>query len=216
MTLELSKQGINIFNHFAHEYDEWFNNNRFAWLSDIEAVRRFIPDTGIGIEIGGGTGLFSEPLGIKIVVEPAEGMAKIAKSHGLTVMRAIAEQLPFADNSIDYALMVNVICFLINPLTALKEVERILKEEGRIIVAMIDKESYLGRKYEQNKGSNKFYESAVFYSAHHIIELLTGLGFHNIQTCQTIFSDVQNMVKPDVVFEGHGKGGFVVLAGIKG
>ena len=216
MKQEFSQININIFDRFALEYDEWFDNNRFAYLSEIEAVRRFIPSTGIGIEIGGGTGRFTEPLRIKIVVEPAEGMVQIAKSHGITVIRALAEQLPFADSSIDYALMVNVICFLSDPLTALKEVRRILKEDGRIIIAIIDKESQLGRKYEHSEGSNKFYSQAVFYSTQQVKEFLNSLNFQHIQICQTIFNDVNAMVKPDTVLEGHGKGGFVVLSGIKG
>ncbi|MBI5192843.1 MAG: class I SAM-dependent methyltransferase [Nitrospirae bacterium] len=216
MKQELSQNNIKIFNHFTHEYDEWFDINRFAYLSEIEAVRRFLPCTGIGIEIGGGTGRFSEPLGVKIVVEPAGGMTQVAKLRGLEVIRAIAEQLPFADSSIDYALMVNVICFLSDPLTALNEVRRILKPDGCIIIAIIDKESQLGRKYEHSKGAHKFYSQAIFYSTQQVKEFLNTLNFQNIQICQTIFNDVNNMDKPDPVLEGFGSGGFVVLSGIKG
>ena len=43
-----------MFNQFAREYDHWFVENSFAYLSEVEAIRRFIPDTGLGVEIGAG------------------------------------------------------------------------------------------------------------------------------------------------------------------
>ena len=108
-----SLPGISVFDRFAREYDDWFVENSSAYLSEVEAIRRFIPDTGLGVEIGAGTGRSSTPFGIKIGIEPAKGMARIAQSLGLHIIRALAENLPFKDESIDYILMVTVICFLI-------------------------------------------------------------------------------------------------------
>ena len=115
---------------------------------EVEAIRRFIPDSGLGVEIGAGTGRFSIPFGIKTGIEPSEGMARLAQSRGLFIIRALAEELPFADKSIDYILMVTIICFLADLPTALREACRILKPGGRLIIGFIDRESRLGRKYE--------------------------------------------------------------------
>ena len=54
MVKELSLPGITVFDRFVREYDHWFVENSFAYLSEVEAIRRVIPDTGLGVEIGAG------------------------------------------------------------------------------------------------------------------------------------------------------------------
>ncbi len=112
---------MNVFEEFALEYDEWFETHKWVYQSEVEAVRRFIPETGEGIEIGVGTGRFSIPFGIKVGVEPAKAMAEIARKRGISVYESKAENLSFHDNSFDFALMVTTLCFLENPLQALQE-----------------------------------------------------------------------------------------------
>lgn len=210
-----SLPGITVFDQFARGYDHWFDENSFAYLSEVEAIRRFIPEAGTGVEIGAGTGRFSIPFGIKVGIEPAENMAKIAQSHGLQMIRAVGEELPFKDKSIDYILMVTVICFLSDTPGAIKEVWRVLKPGGRIIIGFIDKESNLGMRYEAMKESNRFYRWATFYSVNQIMEVLSTVGFSDFKFCQTIFTNPKDMVRCDPVQEGHGEGSFVVLSSIK-
>lgn len=52
----------NIFEEAATEYDEWFVTHKWVYKSEVEAVRKFIPETGEGIEIGIGTGRFLYPI----------------------------------------------------------------------------------------------------------------------------------------------------------
>ncbi len=54
---------MNIFEEEAIEYDEWFETHEWAYRAEVEATRKFIPETGEGIEIGIGTGRFSIPFG---------------------------------------------------------------------------------------------------------------------------------------------------------
>jgi len=156
--------GIQVFEKWAREYDEWFDINRFAYNSEILALRKFIPQKGEGLEVGVGTGRFSVPLGIKIGVEPARAMADLARKRGIEVYEAKAEELPFESVSFDFVLMVTTICFLQDPMQALKEAKRVLKPEGHIIIGMIDKDSSLGNAYESKKERSKFYKYAQFYS----------------------------------------------------
>jgi ubiquinone/menaquinone biosynthesis C-methylase UbiE len=146
------------FDKYPLEYDQWFDNNKAAYQSEIDAIRKFIPAKGEGIEIGVGTGRFSIPFNITIGVDPSEEMAAIARSRGINVHISYAENLSFGTNTFDYALLVTTICFVQNPELALKEIIRILKPNGKIILAIIDKGSELGKKYESLKTSNKFYK----------------------------------------------------------
>lgn len=107
---------LTVFDRFCQEYDQWFDAHPNAFQSELEAVRRFIPSTAVGIEVGVGTGRFSAPFGITTGVEPSEPMAAIARSRGIEVIQAQAEKLPFADGTFDFVLFVNVICFLSDPI----------------------------------------------------------------------------------------------------
>ncbi len=211
----LPSPNIAVFDQFALEYDEWFIVNNFAYLSETEAIRRFIPDSGLGVEIGTGTGRFSIPFGIRVGIEPAAEMARIAKSRGIYIARAVAEELPFADNTIDYILMVTTICFLTDLRVAFKEIHRVLKPGGRVIIGFIDRESPLGEKYELMKEASKFYKGATFYSVSQVMNILSEAGFSDFQICQTIFTDSGNMNSFDPVEEGHGKGGFAVISCVR-
>ena len=82
---------MNIFEEAAVEYDEWFETHKWVYQSEVEAVRKFIPKTGEGVEIGVGTGCFSIPFGIKVGVEPAKAMAEIARKRGISVYESKAE-----------------------------------------------------------------------------------------------------------------------------
>ncbi len=212
---DLSLSSIAVFDRFALEYDQWFIENSFAYMSEVEAIRRYIPDKGLGVEVGAGSGRFSIPFGIKTGIEPSEEMARLAQSRGFFIIRALAEELPFADETVDYVLMVTVICFLTDLPTAIKEVRRVLKPEGRLIIGFIDRESHLGKRYESMKDSSRFYKGARFYSVTNVMDILKSSGFHDFQICQTLFTNPKDMVRCDPVREGHGEGGFVVLTGIK-
>ncbi len=203
------------FNQFAAEYDRWFDTHKFAYRSEVEAVRKFIPLERNGIEVGAGTGRFSIPFNIKTGVEPSKEMAAIARSRGLAIQNSTAENLPFPNEQFDFALFVTTLCFVDNPSLALQEAHRILKLPGKIIIGIIDRESSLGKKYESMKNKNKFYSCAKFYSTKDVMELLEQTHFKQIKTCQTIFSNPDEMKEKDEVKEGFGEGAFVVLSAIK-
>lgn len=65
------------FDSLAAKYDQWYDTPSFAYLSEIKAIRRFIPSKGFGVEIGVGTGRFSLPFSITVGVDPSKAMAKV-------------------------------------------------------------------------------------------------------------------------------------------
>lgn len=206
---------IQVFEESAQEYDAWFDRNRFVYESEILALKRFLVSGVRGLEIGVGTGRFAVPLGIEMGVEPAAAMAVIAQRRGIKVSRAVAEALPFRGDSFDLVVMVTVLCFFPDPFLSLAEATRVLKPGGQILMGMIDKDSPLGRSYEAHKQESKFYRQARFYSAPQVLEWLARLAYKKVQTCQTTFKPLREIVGFEPVKDGHGEGGFVVIAGQK-
>jgi ubiquinone/menaquinone biosynthesis C-methylase UbiE len=206
---------IQPFEESAQEYDAWFDKHRLVYESEIRALKRFMGSGGIGLEIGVGTGRFAVPLGLKIGVEPAAAMAIMAQRRGIKVYRAVAEALPFQDDSFDSVVMVTVLCFLREPFLSLTEATRVLKPGGRLLIGMIDKDSPLGRSYEAHKQESKFYRQARLYSARRVVGWLEKLAYGKIDICQTIFRDLQDITSLEPAKTGHGEGIFVVVSARK-
>ena len=203
----------NAFDQYTLEYDNWFEKHKIVYQSELLAIKQVVPKNKIGIEIGVGTGRFAEPLNIKCGVEPSEGMAQIAKQSGVKIINAVAENLPIENQSYDFATMVTTVCFLTDIPKAFAEVHRILKPNGEFIIGLIDRNSELGKKYEQQKNTNKFYKDAHFHSTAEITELLSNSGFGRFSFWQTLTeSDETTIEQPK---SGFGKGSFVVIKSIK-
>lgn len=200
-------RNIAVFDQNAESYDDWFLQNEFILQSELAAIRELLPE-GEGIEIGVGTGLFASALGIKVGVEPAPAMAARAQARGIEVYQGVAEGLPIADQRYDFALMVTVDCFLRDVTAAFREVHRILVESGFFVIALIDRDTPLGKMYEKKRSESAFYCHATFHSAQESKGLLEATGFRIQAARQTIFS-LENVRQP--VEEGTGKGVFAVI-----
>lgn len=199
------------FDNFAVEYDQWFDNHPVEYVLELEAIKRLLPTEGTGIEIGAGTGRFTKALEISQGIEPSQSMRKIAASRDVNIIDGLAESLPVTDSLYDYALLVTTVCFLEEPELAFKEIFRILKDDGFIIIGFIDKDSNLGKEYRTKKKQSKFYKNAHFYSVAETESLLINNGFGNIQTVQAILpADITDNSTPRVM-QGYGKGSFVVI-----
>ena len=202
---------IEPFEKFPFKYDRWFKFNYHTYLSELQAIKDFLPKNGVGIEIGIGSGRFAKPLGIKLGVDPSSEMRIIARSRGIDVVNGIAESLPFNDRQFDFVLMITTLCFLDNVNAAFKEVFRVLKRNGYFIVGFIDKESPIGRLYQTQKSTNPFYKVAKFYSVYGVICYLRENDFVNLQYLQTLFHNSSEIREVEPVKVGFGEGSFVVV-----
>jgi len=199
-----------FFDRHYEQYDAWYERNRFAYLSELEAVKKALPPEGYGLEVGVGSGRFAAPLGIAVGIDPSAKMIELARARGVDARPGTGEELPFDDAVFDYVAIIVTICFVRDPEKVIAESARVLKPDGKIIIGIIDKESFLGRVY-QEKGSI-FYGHARFFSIKEIAGMLGTAGFGDLSYYQTIFDHPDNLDAVEKPVEGFGKGGFVVIS----
>ena len=203
---------IEPFEKYSDAYDKWFDSHRASYAAELEVIRRLIPAPGAeGMEVGVGSGKFAAPLGIKIGVDPSKKMAGKARILGIDVHAGIAEELPFSDSRFDFVLMVTTICFVDDVAKSLKEVFRVLKTGGSIIVGFVDRESELGQQYSEKKKESRFYREATFFSTPEVLNYLKEAEFVITKILQTLIPGEL----PATISEGFGKGAFVAIKGIK-
>lgn len=206
---------VKPFEKHAIEYEDWFTKHRFAYESELQAVKQHLPQSKIGIEIGVGSGRFAVPLGIRLGLEPSIQMSKIAQRRGIEVVGGVAEAIPFSNSTFDFALMVTTICFVDDIEASFKEAHRILKPSGCLTIGFIDRNSRIGRPYEQHKENNVFYRVATFYSVAEVICLLDKTGFRDLRFSQTIFKNLPDIDSTEPTKPGYGEGSFVVVQATK-
>ncbi|MBN1893454.1 class I SAM-dependent methyltransferase [bacterium] len=202
---------ISPFEIYHDRYEAWFVNHKIAYWSELLAIRALTPWTGLGLEIGVGSGRFAAPLGIRIGMDPSPAMLSYAARRGIAAVQGVAEGMPFRNASFDYALNVTTICFLSDVKAALAETYRVLKPSGHLVIGFIDRASALGRRYEAHQSENVFYQAATFYSAGKVADLLEGSGFTEQVWVQTLFHPLSQIHELEPVKPGSGSGAFLVV-----
>jgi len=200
---------MNIFDRHYKKYDAWYDRNKYTYLSELKAIKKCLPKKGKGLEIGVGTARFAAALGIKFGIDPSINMIKIAKRRWVDARVGVGEDLPFKNNSFDYVAIIITLAFVKDPQKVLKEARRVLKKNGKVVIGIIDKDSFLGKFYHKKKGI--FYKKANFLSVGYLTELLKSLGFKYLSYYQTIFKLPDKITSVQSPEKGFGKGGFVII-----
>ena len=203
----------NIFDELYRKYDAWYDKNRFAYLSELEAVKKVLPEKGYGLEIGVGSGRFAAPLSIAVGIDPSKKMVELARGRGVDAALGVGEELSFKDSTFDYVVIIVTLCFVQDPEKVIAESMRVLKPDGKIIVGIIGKESFLGRFYQQKESI--FYGYARFFDIEEVEQMLRAAGFNNFLYYQTIFDYPDKLRAIEKSQEGYGRGGFVAVSAIK-
>jgi len=200
------------FDAHHQRYEAWFEKHEAAYLSELLALRPFVPWEGRGIEIGVGSGRFAGPLGVPIGVDPSRHMLSYAAARGVQVAEGTAEDLPFMAGIFDYALVVTSICFVDSPVKMLAETHRVLKPGGRVVIGFIDRESPLGQSYLAHQAESVFYREATFHSAEEVARLLLQSGFSISAWGQTLARLLPETREIEPLRSGKGQCAFVVVA----
>ncbi len=211
----MNQEKVRIFNDNWQQYDLWFEKHKQLYQSELKALQRLIPSSGMGLEIGVGTGRFAESLAVKFGLDPSFKMLKLAKKRRIKVVQGEGESLPFKNETFNFVLIVLTVCFVSKPLQVFKEALKVLKKGGVLILAIIDRKSPWGHYYIAKAAQSKFYKAAYFFSSHQIISLLTSAGGEVKQIVQTLRQPPPDILQIEEPKPGFGQGGFVVFKTIK-
>jgi len=112
---------------------------------EIETIASLLNGrTGLCLDIGVGTGRMVAPLsfqGLKVVgLDISEGMLRIAKSKGTSVVCGDARFIPFKDETFDVAIASRVLIHLSDP-ACYCEAGRVLRKNGTFVFDTLNKKS---------------------------------------------------------------------------
>ena len=74
---------IEPFEKHTIKYDKWFEENKYAYQSEVNAIKAILPKFSNGIEIGVGSGKFAVPLAIKFRCWEGLGLGRPCLSETL-------------------------------------------------------------------------------------------------------------------------------------
>ncbi len=209
MTL-MSKEKVNYYEKNWKKYDDWFNTHKSLYHSEIKALEKVMP-SGMGLEIGVGTGRFASPLSVQYGLDPSFNMLKLAKKRNINVVQGFGENLPFKNESFHFVLIVFTIELVDDPPSFLKEAVRTLKKDGSLILGIIDRNSLWGEYYLQKAARSESYSAFRFLTPEEILEIFENIDVEFEEAFQTLFQpppDIKDIEQPK---RGFGRGGFVVL-----
>jgi SAM-dependent methyltransferase len=209
------------FNTLFEAYDAWYEREPGCSLFEIEAaaLKEMMPNmSGTIIEIGVGSGRFAQFLEIPYGLDPALQPLRIAKRRGIRSVAADAVLMPFRDGEISCCLLMVTLCFVADPLKVLKEVFRILKPGGSILLGMVLRESPWGADYlAKAERGHPFYTLATFLSYNDILALLLKSGFQFPEVVSTLFQPPRMpSYRPEIYRKGYfPEAGFTVFLATK-
>jgi SAM-dependent methyltransferase len=173
-----------VFEDLAGEYDQWFEENRAVYETQVRMLLGAVPPVGRGLEVGVGSGRFAEPLGIRYGIDPSRNLLELAKSRGIGVVQGEGEHLPFRAGSFEYVLMMTVICFAGDAGALFREAGRVLGPGGALVIGFIERGGEGGTHYRNEKTKGRFLRYARYWAPDEVIRLLEDAGFTHSTVCR--------------------------------
>jgi SAM-dependent methyltransferase len=212
---KMIKPKVSAFDSKALEYNSWFEDEgKPIFATEIQALQQILPLLSRPwLEIGVGSGRFAQSLGISIGLDPSNELLKIAKSRGVNAFLGRGEAAPFRDHIFGTAFLIVTLCFVDSPLAVFKEIDRILKNSGKIVLGLVLRESPWGKFYQHKKKlGHQLYKHANFYSFAELEALLAQVGFATEAVVSTLFQvpgNVKNIESPQQGYSSNA--GFTVI-----
>ncbi|MDE6276886.1 MAG: class I SAM-dependent methyltransferase [Muribaculaceae bacterium] len=230
----------NSFDEHASEYDAWFMENPNVLLSEARLVAKTLEGSSKILSVGCGSGLFEkilrEDFGIEITdgIEPAAGMAGIARKRGLDVAITTAEEGDFGSGKYDTILFNGSPSYISSLQPVVDKAFANLPEGGRLILIDVPKESGYGMMYNLAKALGtwqhpllegvapkkpypiELVNAANWRTSSEKIKAMEAAGFKNIEAWQTLTSHpLMSNDEAEWPVQGCGKGDYVAIIAYK-
>lgn len=147
------------FDEVAHQWD----NMRQSFFTEVVRDKAFsvarVQKGRIAADVGAGSGFITQGLirkGLKVIaVDQSEAMLaemrkKFSGAEGIEYRLGEAEKLPIPDEAVDYAFANMYIHHVESPLKAIKEMVRILKPGGELVITDMDEHEFKFLKEEHH------------------------------------------------------------------
>jgi ubiquinone/menaquinone biosynthesis C-methylase UbiE len=188
---------ISYFDKIASYYDCWYTTKIGNYVDDTEkreVSSLLTGKKGLFLDLGCGTAnytIFLNKLGQKTVgLDGSIKMIKIAikKLPHIPFISAEAGALPFKDSSFDSVLSITLFEFLDSPKKTLREIYRILKPKGEVIIGTMNAFSaWFFFKRVKSVFTETAYRHARFYTPNELKSLFREAGFLKVNTRGVIY-----------------------------
>jgi len=176
----MSMAGHPVFDQCAGDYDRWFETHARDYAAQCALLRGIVPRNGMGLEVGVGSGRFASPLGISQGLDPSPTLLAMARQRGVETVLGIGECLPYRSGTFDYVLMMTVICYLEDSGRSFREVFRVIRQKGIIVVAFLEKGGEIAEREMMREPKGRFLRHALFRTAGDVMTALTEAGFSKV------------------------------------
>jgi SAM-dependent methyltransferase len=141
-------------------YESWYHTPRGRWIGEREFILlqdRLRPKAGASLlDVGCGTGYFSRRFAsagqLVAGVDPDPVALNFARMQGGAIhyLQGDALALPFPDDAFDHTIAVTSLCFIDDPVPALREMWRVTRHT--LVLGLLNRHSLLHRQ-KQGQGS---------------------------------------------------------------
>jgi ubiquinone/menaquinone biosynthesis C-methylase UbiE len=206
-----------LFDDWSQKYDRWFTTPIGSLVKKYEEelildLLRPLPGEII-LDAGCGTGVFTldilsfgaHVIGLDISLPMLMRAAQKAKGYSLQIVLADMSNLPFQKNSFDRVVSVTALEFIKDAEGAVKELFRVTKKGGIIVVATLNSlSSWASQRRAEAKKGHSLFEKAIFRSPDELRSLASVEGI--IRTAIHFQKEDEPDSVPEIERDGQRKG----------
>lgn len=171
-----------VFDTDAGRYDFWYDTagGKALLATEVACVRPLLaPLPRPHLEIGVGAGRFAQALGIDYGIDPAPSALELARRRGVATVLGMGERLPFRNAGIGGVLLAFSLCFVRDPSQLLREVRRVLRPDGGLVLDVLLKGTPWADAYAVRAAAgHPIYSAAHFYTGDQLETLWSDAGLH--------------------------------------